>query len=208
MVDVRGKRCLHESCMRRPSYNYEGSKPPVYCQQHAEDSMMAVNSKLCLFASCRKGPSFSFGGIEPAVYCKRHAEDGMVGILTKRAFNDSCAVVGATRRVPTDDVPTVCVQLKEALDCPVTGLSVEALCESAVSLNRSGRTLGGKQHTRCLDHAPFEDSVVVHTAAVERARTRERYRSSLGTRLNDNGGGDGTAAKRSRHTLYRRALPP
>ncbi|CAN0418819.1 unnamed protein product, partial [Laminaria digitata] len=178
--------------MRRPRFNFEGSKTAVYCKQHAEDGMMVVNTKLCLYDSCNKRPSFSFEGIRPAVYCKQHAEDGMICILTKRALNQSRTVAGDARRVPTDVAPTVWVQLKqEVLDGSLTSLSIEALSESAGSLKRSRGEVGGKQPTHSLDHAPLEDRLVVHPAAVKMVRSQEGARSSLG---NDNGGGGGTAA--------------
>ncbi|CAN0526292.1 unnamed protein product, partial [Laminaria digitata] len=31
-VNVRHRRCLHDSCTRLPSFNFLGSKRPVYCK--------------------------------------------------------------------------------------------------------------------------------------------------------------------------------
>ncbi|CAN0532641.1 unnamed protein product, partial [Laminaria digitata] len=46
MVDVRNKSCLHDSCTKRPGYNFKGTKA-AYCRQHAGDGMVDVRSKHC-----------------------------------------------------------------------------------------------------------------------------------------------------------------
>ena len=42
MVHVPARRCSHDSCTKRPSFNVEGSKTAVYCKQHAEDGMVNI----------------------------------------------------------------------------------------------------------------------------------------------------------------------
>lgn len=45
MVNVCSRRCAHDSCAKRASYRGEGSKIPVYCQQHAEHGMVDVRTR-------------------------------------------------------------------------------------------------------------------------------------------------------------------
>ena len=65
-MSKHGKRkaCIFESCMKYPTFNFEGTKPPVYCKQHAEDGMLYVRSKRCLDDFCTKSPHFDFEGIK------------------------------------------------------------------------------------------------------------------------------------------------
>ena len=44
MINIRSKRCLHDSCSTLPSFSVEGSKTPVYCKQHAEVGMVNIRS--------------------------------------------------------------------------------------------------------------------------------------------------------------------
>ena len=78
MVNVYSKRCLHDSCIKCPSFNIRGSKTAVYCKQHAQDGMVNVCSKRCLHDSCMKRPTFNVKGSKTALYCRSHAADGLV----------------------------------------------------------------------------------------------------------------------------------
>ena len=90
MVSVRSRRCLHDSCTKVPSFNYEGSAKAAYCKQHAEDGMRYIRGKLCSHNSCTRYPVFNFEGSKTAEYCSRHALDTMVDIVSKRCSHDSC----------------------------------------------------------------------------------------------------------------------
>ena len=70
MVDVRSKRCLHDSCTKLPKFNFEGSRTSTYCRQHAEDSMVDVNNKRCSYNSCTRRPSFNTQDRRTPVFCK------------------------------------------------------------------------------------------------------------------------------------------
>ncbi|CAN0413728.1 unnamed protein product, partial [Scytosiphon promiscuus] len=56
------KRCLHGTCMKRPSFNIEGSETPVYCKQHAEAGMVNAKSRRCLNITCMKQPRMNVEG--------------------------------------------------------------------------------------------------------------------------------------------------
>ena len=216
MVDLSSSRCLHNRCMKQPSFNFSGNRA-IYCKQHAEDDMIDVRSQRCLHESCMTAPNFNFVGKKQA-YCKKHAEDGMVDVRPSRSKclpNNSSMVVGAGRRlltdgVPTDDVPTVGIRIKkEIADDPVT-MRVGALCGVPGCLKRLRGGVDGKQVIHCLDHAPLDDGRVVHTAFAKTAHTKRGSRSpsSLGSRKHRiDGGGSETAVKRTRHRLYRREFP-
>ena len=215
LVDVFSKRCLYDSCTKSSVFNFEGRTPAMYCKQHAEDGMVCVRGKHCLYKPCRRGPRFNFEGCKPAKYCKQHAEEGMVDVHTERSSNDTCtADVAAARRIPgpSNVEPTASARLaKEVLDDPMTSVGIEAPYEAAGCLKRSKWGVDGKQDIHCLDHASFKDGVMMHTAAVEMAPTKEASCSlpslGLGTR-SDGSGGRRTTPKRTRNRLYRRARPP
>ncbi|CAN0500610.1 unnamed protein product, partial [Scytosiphon promiscuus] len=46
MVNVRTKRCAHDSCIKNPNFNMEGEKA-AYCKEHAEDGMVDVRMNHC-----------------------------------------------------------------------------------------------------------------------------------------------------------------
>ncbi|CAN0236061.1 unnamed protein product [Laminaria digitata] len=89
MVDVKMKRCLYDSCMKSPSYNFDGMTE-AYCKPHAEDGMVNVRHKRCFSGSCRMLPIYNFEGSKPAVFCKQHAKGGMVDVWNKSCLHDSC----------------------------------------------------------------------------------------------------------------------
>ena len=218
MVNVRSKRCLHDSCERQSGFNYKGCKTPAYCKQHAEEGMVSVRSQRCLQDSCRRGANFNIDNSKIPAYCKQHAAKGMVDICVTRSLIRSCEVVGAARGVPTDGEPTVGVRVKierERLESLMTSVSTEGLCQTTGSLKRSTRGINGKHPPDCNDHAPLQGGLEVQSAAVEIAYSKEVSRSSSslgpGTHLNgtnSDGGDGGTATKRTRLRLYHRPTPP
>lgn len=135
-------------------------------------------------------------------------------VRARRSSSDTCAVVGAARRVPFNGVLAACIGLKrETLDQPVASVSVKAPCKVAGCPKRSTWAVDRKQATHCLDHASVEEGPVEHSvAAVETVGSKEGSRPSpsIGpsTHFNGNGNGSGTAAKRTRYRLYHRYLPP
>ena len=88
-MDVRSRRCSHDSCTKRPSFNVEGSKTAVYCRQHAMDGMVYVHSRCWLHDSCTKHPGFNVAGSKTAAYFKQDAMDGMVKGKSRRSSHDS-----------------------------------------------------------------------------------------------------------------------
>ena len=164
-----------------------------------------------------KGAYFNVCGSKTPAYCKQHAAKGMIGICARRSLIGSCGAVGAARCVPTDGEPTVSVRVKreESLESLVTSVSTDALCGTTGRLERSTCGINGKRPTHSNYDAAIQDDLVMQSAAVEVACSKEGSRSSSslgpGTHLNDNisdGGDGGTAAKRARLRLYRRPIPP
>ncbi|KAK9839304.1 hypothetical protein WJX81_006864 [Elliptochloris bilobata] len=45
MVDVKHKRCLHEGCLKRPSFNYSGETRALYCGPHRLTHMVNVDQE-------------------------------------------------------------------------------------------------------------------------------------------------------------------
>lgn len=90
MGNVLLKRCSHDTCMKLPSFNAEGSKQTIYCRRHATTDMVDVRSKRCLHDTCQRRPTFNVEGSKTVVYCKLHAEDGMVDVSSKRCLYGPC----------------------------------------------------------------------------------------------------------------------
>jgi hypothetical protein len=55
MVDVVHKKCLE--CYKRPNYNYENETSPLYCIQHAKNSMVDITHSKCQTPLCQTRPS-------------------------------------------------------------------------------------------------------------------------------------------------------
>lgn len=91
MVELRSRRCLHETCTLLPTFNVEGRKTASHCRQHAEEGMVDVHNKRCYFTSCTKRPSFNIDGIKVAMYCKQHADDGMVNVYHRSCSHATCS---------------------------------------------------------------------------------------------------------------------
>ena len=90
MVDLVHKKCLFDSCNKRPVFGFISDKSASYCKAHAEKGMIDLVSKKCLFESCNKHPNFGLPSDKSASYCKTHAEEGMVNIKSKKCLFDSC----------------------------------------------------------------------------------------------------------------------
>ena len=89
MVDVKSKRCL--DCNKRPAYNNEGQKIPIYCKEHSKPGMVDVKSKRCL--DCNKRPAYNNEGQKIPIYCKEHSKLGMVDVISKRCKNNCDTIV-------------------------------------------------------------------------------------------------------------------
>ncbi|CAN0512697.1 unnamed protein product [Laminaria digitata] len=74
MVNVRSKRCMHEACTTRPSYNFEGRKK-VYCKLHAEDGMVNL-STTCSSTGSSMGVGASSRGSTDSSHHKRARKEG------------------------------------------------------------------------------------------------------------------------------------
>ena len=68
MVDITNKRCLRDSCTRRPSVNAEGATMATFCRTHAEEGMVNVSTRRCSHDFCTKKPYFNVDGSKVGVY--------------------------------------------------------------------------------------------------------------------------------------------
>ena len=73
MVDVKSKHCAELGCKIRPTYNFEGNKPPLYCSTHGKaKGMVNVMHKRCAEKGCTKHPSCNINGSSTPLYCSAH----------------------------------------------------------------------------------------------------------------------------------------
>lgn len=99
MVNVTIKLCSHDACTKLPTFNAEGRRTAVFCNQHVEDGMVDIHSTRCSHESCTKQPYFNVERSKTAEYCKQHAHDDMVNVVSRnRCSHDSC------KKTPSFDV--------------------------------------------------------------------------------------------------------
>ena len=48
MIDIRHKKCIHEGCKIRSSFNFENEKIPKYCFEHKKPNMIDIISRTCI----------------------------------------------------------------------------------------------------------------------------------------------------------------
>lgn len=77
-VNVRSKRCLHESCNRQPTFNVESSMTAEYCKQHAEDGMVCTRHRRSIHALLANDPAKIIGTNVAAIARTRHENDVLV----------------------------------------------------------------------------------------------------------------------------------
>ena len=164
--------------------------------------MVNVRYPRCLHDSCSKAARYNIEGSRPAAYCKRHAEDGMVNVCARHSSNTWRTPLGSAHYLPTDGASTSCDRIDVGLSDSPAGNC----------LKRLRWEFDGKQPAHCLGQAAREAGPVVHTADVDMAGSNGGSGSipplASSTHLHDNGSDGGTAARRTRHRLYRRAIPP
>ena len=158
MVDIRTRRCSHDLCTKRPSFNVEGSKRAAYCKRHAEDGMVQVSAKKCMSVSCTIRPSFNFVGNKTASCCKQHALDGMVNVFAKRCSHAYC-LKEPRWGVLADSEPTACIHHKgDILGGPV--INFRRLCKVAGCNGLARWGIEDKQPTHCRHHGPRAGGLV------------------------------------------------
>ena len=107
MIDVKNKRCKHESCLIQPSYNYPNEDKGVYCKNHALEGMINVKNKRCKHESCVIRPNFNYPDENEAMYCKNHALEGMINVINKRCKHESC-LIQPNFNYPNEDKGVYC----------------------------------------------------------------------------------------------------
>ena len=120
MVDVKNRRCSHDSCTRVACFKMEGGKMVVYCSQHAEKNMVDVRGNRCRHPVCTRQASYNVEGKKTGVYCEEHDESGMTNVrIRTKAYIRRCSHDTGIRRpswgIPTKGAPTECARHKSDL---------------------------------------------------------------------------------------------
>lgn len=95
MVNVRSRRCVHDSCARTPYYNVEGRKVAAYCKHHATDGMVNVRDRRCSHDPCNRAPRWGAPKDGVATVCSSHKRDFQDGNFIN--FAARCRVAGCIR---------------------------------------------------------------------------------------------------------------
>ena len=185
MLDVKSKRCSHESCYSVPSYNIQGSKTAAYCRQRAKEGMVAVFKNHCSYGFWMTRPTSTFGGSTKAVSCRKHAEEGMVVVRSSRFSRKSCSKIPCfnvegsknaaySKHHAHDEVPTaVCAHDTSDLKSGLP-ISFHARCKVVGCLKSSGWGVEGRQPTHCPEHGRLEDDVVCTVGRASRSNSKPR----------------------------------
>ena len=150
------KRCQHDGCDTRASFDVPGATRPRFCRAHSEAGMVDVISKHCQHDGCDTRASFDVPGATRPRFCRAHSEAGMVDVINKRCQHDGC-VVRASHGFPGSP-PSFCgphhphgTMLRPTRKC--------AQC-------REVATHGITQPERCEAHArPCDDNLVERECA-------------------------------------------
>ncbi|CAM9526826.1 unnamed protein product, partial [Discosporangium mesarthrocarpum] len=107
MVQVRTRKCKHESCDKIPSFGYEGNSRD-YCKLHSKEGMVynAGSRERCRAEGCTMPGSFRGPGVGQ-MYCKDHKEEGMRGVQMKQCEEPRCTLP-ATFGMPSDKNAVFC----------------------------------------------------------------------------------------------------
>ncbi|CAN0500707.1 unnamed protein product, partial [Scytosiphon promiscuus] len=95
MVNVFSRRCSYDICLKRATSNVEGSKPAVYCKQHASDDMVDTHTRRCSHDTCTKKPLWGVLSGGMATACSEHKGEVLVGQLI--SFRIRCHMVDCCR---------------------------------------------------------------------------------------------------------------
>jgi len=83
------KKCEHEGCDSRPSFNIKGGKGR-FCSQHKTVEMVDVRSKRCEHEGCDSQPSFDIKGSKTGRFCAAHKTAEMVNVISKQCEHEGC----------------------------------------------------------------------------------------------------------------------
>lgn len=91
MVNVVSKRCVHKSCLRRPSWGTLADVAATVCTPHKGDILggLLINFRAtCNVQSCRRESRWGLEGRQPT-HCSRHGPlvDGLVYSVGKARRN-------------------------------------------------------------------------------------------------------------------------
>lgn len=86
MVNLQGKKCEFEGCVKSPSFGYESA---VRCKKHKLEDMTNLTSRerrSCEYQDgddkCEIIPSFNYAGTKQGMYCAKHKLPDMINVKT------------------------------------------------------------------------------------------------------------------------------
>lgn len=89
MINVKDKRCQHEGCCQRPSFNILGGKP-IYCGTHKLEEMVNVMTKFCEHPNCLITPVYNSPDKKSGRFCATHKEPNMINVVSNMCQEDGC----------------------------------------------------------------------------------------------------------------------
>jgi hypothetical protein len=90
MIDIINKKCQHNSCNIRPTYNYEGELHAKFCNLHKEFGMIDIKNKTCEYQKCKIQPTYNYEGESIARFCVSHKLENMIDVKSNRCEYNYC----------------------------------------------------------------------------------------------------------------------
>lgn len=81
--------CSYDGCKTRATYNFKGSKTPIYCAKHKEKLMVNIFNNVCEYKDCILKPMFDIKGGKGR-FCVSHKTAEMVDIYHTLCEHDGC----------------------------------------------------------------------------------------------------------------------
>lgn len=117
MIDLKHKKCMHESCTKSTSFGFEGTKAATRCAEHKLEGMIDLRHKKCEAVGCKTSSSYGYESDKIFKRCSVHKTEGMINLKHKKCEHPGCGTQ-PTFGLAIDMVATHCVshKTKEMID--------------------------------------------------------------------------------------------
>jgi len=107
MINISNKKCSHDGCLIRASFNLPKETKPIFCNTHKKKNMIDVKSKKCNEDNCMKLPNFNISTEKIGKFCKTHKKENMVDVMHKKCDETNC-MKNPNFNIPTEKIGKFC----------------------------------------------------------------------------------------------------
>jgi len=169
MILIRNDTCKWSDgtafCTTRASFNKEGKKVGMYCQNHKEDDMVFVlKCDTCIEPGCKTRASFNLINEKKGIYCEEHKKSDMYNVKDARCISEGCVKI-ASFNVTGSNTYLYCNEHK--LEGMVNIKSKKCIyegCNKLPTCNKVGETI----KLYCADHREINMTNVKNSKCIEK----------------------------------------